>query len=73
MEYDVHCVFGGWLDEDDEDPTTRDVMKSLTAVYENAALRSGRIIASHTMRLNQREYLFLVEEIPNQQEVSGDA
>jgi hypothetical protein len=68
MKYEVDCVFGRWLNGEDNElePTQpADIMRPIKAVYETAALQGGRVIAGHTMRTSDREYLFLVSELPD--------
>jgi hypothetical protein len=70
MKHVVDCIFGAALGE--ADPTHEDIMRTITAVYDNAAVQGGRIVAGYTMHLGlpQREHLFLVTELPDAPESS---
>ncbi len=68
MKYEVDCVFGRCLDDEDDiaRPTNpSDLMRPIKAVYETAALGGGRVVAGYIMRASEIECLYLVTELPD--------
>jgi hypothetical protein len=75
VKYEVDHTWAGvaWPEaDDDEEPTPARIARTIEAVYEDTALRGGRIIASHTLIIEGREHLFFVSEFPDD-EPAGSA
>lgn len=63
-------VYDAWAaarpDEHTEnDPEPGEMAEEIQAVYIDAAIRGGRVIASHTVILEGSEHLFFVSEFPD--------
>jgi hypothetical protein len=70
MKYEVDHTWGGaaWpgAGDDGEEPTPERLAQTIMAVYEDAAIQGGRIIATHTLILSGREHIFFVRELPDE-------
>jgi hypothetical protein len=57
----------------EDDPPPVEIADDIRAVYQDAALRGGRVIASHTLILDGAEHLFFVAEFPDQPATTEDS
>lgn len=60
MRYEVDYE---WADDDME---PGEMSEQIQARYKDAAIRGGRIIASHTLIFDGKEHLFFVGEFPDE-------
>lgn len=70
MKYEVDYMPGAsQLGEHTEgDPEPSDIAEHIEAVYQDAYLRGGRVVASHTLILDGAEHLFFVSEFPDSEQ-----
>jgi hypothetical protein len=52
----------------EDDPSPADIAEHIAAIYDDAALRGGRVVASHTLVLEGGEHIFFVSEFPDSEE-----
>lgn len=66
MRYEVYDAWAAARlgEHTENDPEPGEMAEEIQAVYSDAALRGGRVIASHTVVLEGSEHLFFVSEFP---------
>jgi len=67
VRYEVDYMWGATRlgEPTQDDPSPGDIAEHMAAVYNDAALRGGRIVASHTLVLEGGEHIFFVSEFPD--------
>jgi hypothetical protein len=68
-------VYDAWAaarlgEHTENDPEPGEMAEEIQAVYSDAAIRGGRVIACHTVVLEGSEYLFFVSEFPGEPETT---
>jgi hypothetical protein len=69
VKYEVDYTWVGKSapgDQEPDDINAPDMADEIRAFYQSAALRGGRVIASHTLILEDQEHLFFVSEFPDE-------
>lgn len=71
MRYEVYDAWAAARlgEHTENDPEPGEMAEEIQAVYTDAALRGGRVIASHTVVLESSEHLFFVSEFPDNEPV----
>jgi hypothetical protein len=67
VRYEVDYTWGstGSGKPPEGEPSAGDIAEHIAAVYEDAALRGGRVVASHTLVVEGEEHIFFVSEFPD--------